>query len=67
MSVFSDKLKAAREAAGLTQTAAAQRAGIAQSLWAQYERGATAPSIDQAARLAQAVGATVGELARKVN
>ncbi len=62
MSAFADNLKAAREAAGLTQTAAALRAGIPQPLWSQYERGETMPSVEQAHRLAEAVGAMLVEL-----
>lgn len=62
MSMFADQLRAARETAGLTQTVAAGRAGIAQPLWSQYERGETMPSVEQAHRLADAVGATLVEL-----
>jgi len=62
MSTFADNLKAAREAAGLTQVDAAGRAGISQPLWSQYERGKTMPSVEQARRLAEAVGAMLVDL-----
>lgn len=61
---FADRLRAARQAAGLTQGEAASRAGISRPAWNRYERGHRSPSIEQAARLAAAVGATLDELVR---
>jgi len=62
MSNFAANLRAARLKAELTQVQAARRAKIAQSSWCEYERGMKAPSMDQAERLAKAVGRGLREL-----
>ncbi len=57
------KLKAARLAAGLTQTEAAERAGMQQPVWARLELGGRPdPSISTIGRLAAALGITVSQL-----
>ena len=62
MTDFAAKLRTARIAAGLSQTEAARRAGLRQSLWSDYERGRKSPSINQSERLAQAVGKHLRDL-----
>ena len=59
---FADRLRTARQAAGLTQGEAASRAGVRRPAWNRYERGRQSPSIAQARRLAAAVGALLAEL-----
>jgi len=62
MSDFAGKLRAARRRKKLTQVEAARRAGIPQPLWSDYERGRKCPSIQQAERLAEAVGTHLNRL-----
>jgi len=59
---FAERLRAAREAAGMTQAQAADAAGIRQPDWSDYETGNVQPSLAQAARLAQAIGARLRDL-----
>lgn len=61
---FARRLRAARLAAGLSQVEAARRAGIPQPHWSAYERGKKSPGLDQAARLAAAVGTTLPALVK---
>lgn len=59
---FGQKLKAARKRAGLSQTEAAERAGVAQPHWVVYEQDARSPRLVQAEKLAAAVGVDLKEL-----
>lgn len=49
-------LRSARQRAGLSQRALAERAGTAQSLVARIERGQTSPRVDTLSRLLEATG-----------
>ena len=49
-------VREARKRAGLTQSALAQRAGVAQSTVARIESGARCPSTDMVERLVRAAG-----------
>lgn len=53
------RLRAARQAAGLSQEETARRAGISISFLSQLERGLKAPGIKIARRLASVLGGTV--------
>jgi DNA-binding XRE family transcriptional regulator len=57
-----NRLRAARERAGLSQADLAARAGISRQAVGAVEAGRHAPSVDTALRLAHAVGATVEEV-----
>lgn len=56
--IFRDNLKLRRNELGLTQTAAAARAEIAQAYWAQMEAGNRYPGPDALAKLATALNTT---------
>ncbi len=70
MNNFGKNLRRARKKAGLTQAQAAKGVNCwgnpvaGQSLWSQYETGKCIPSIAQAERLADAVGATLEDVIR---
>lgn len=51
-----EKLREAREAAGLSMSALARRAGVSQPMMSRYERGESAPSVEALARIAAALG-----------
>lgn len=51
-----------RRREGLTQTELAERAGVAQTVLSQYERGVRNPSAYVLARLAKALDVTMDEL-----
>ncbi len=51
-----------RQRRGLSQQALADRAGLSRNFVAQIERGESSPTVATLARLAAALGATVGEL-----
>lgn len=57
-----EAIRAAREAAGLTQVAAAERAGLQQPDWSDYETGAQQPRIETLRRIAAALGVEPGSL-----
>ena len=59
---FGERLRAAREAAGLTQQQVAERLGITQPSYALWERHAVALKPDQIANVAQILGVRVEEL-----
>ena len=59
---MTNRLRDARERAGLSQAALAARAGISRQAVGAVEAGRHAPSVDTALRLARAVGATVEEV-----
>jgi len=59
---FRENLRAARIAAGLSQTEAANACGARQTTWSRIENGHVWPSIENAERYAQAVGTTLKDL-----
>ena len=56
MTAFGKKLKELREAAGLTQTELAKKAGLSQGGIANLEQGRTQPAWDSVQALAAALG-----------
>jgi len=56
------RIKAAREAKGLTQAQAARAYGCTQPRWAEIEAQRFDPRIETLSRAAQVVGLTLGEL-----
>lgn len=56
---FGDRLRACREAAGLTQAELAAKLGLRQNSISGYESGSVMPEIKDLPRLARAVGARV--------
>jgi transcriptional regulator with XRE-family HTH domain len=59
---FADMLKQAREKAGLSQTALAERTGLPLRSIQNWEQGHRAPRVAVVPRLAQAVGVPVEKL-----
>jgi transcriptional regulator with XRE-family HTH domain len=57
LAIFGSRIKASRESLGISQEAAAERAGISQSHWSKIERGAVDPSIGQVLRIQTALNA----------
>jgi transcriptional regulator with XRE-family HTH domain len=57
LAAFGARVRASREALGLSQELAAKRAGISQSHWSKVERGAVDPSIGQVLRIQMALNA----------
>lgn len=55
-------IKQLRKAKGLTQQELAQNAGVSYLSIHRYESGERIPSVDIAARIAQALGCTVDDL-----
>lgn len=55
-------IKQLRKAKGLTQQELAQKAGVSYLSIHRYESGERIPSVDIAARIAQALGCTVDDL-----
>ena len=64
---FADNIKARRFRAGLTQTHAADLAGVSQSYWSELEAGVSRPGIDVLVRAAHALGCEPGELLNEKN
>jgi transcriptional regulator with XRE-family HTH domain len=60
---MSHRLKMLREAAGMTQAALAAAAGVSVRSYQQWEQGVRTPLFDAAARIAQALGVSLDELA----
>ena len=54
---FGERVRASREANGISQEVAARRAGISQSNWSKVERGAIDPSLGQVLRIQMALNA----------
>lgn len=52
MSKFSERIKAERKKAGLTQREIAEKLGITASAYTQYETDKTQPSLETASKLA---------------
>lgn len=62
---ISDKIREARQSAGLTQEEAAEQAfgsAARQSHWSQYETGAVCPDIPTLRRIAEALGVKIATL-----
>lgn len=56
---FGSQLRAARQAAGLTQTEAASRAGTDQGRWSKWEADKIVPDVPSLAKIGEALGCTV--------
>jgi transcriptional regulator with XRE-family HTH domain len=59
---FASQLRTLREAAGLSQPALAERAGISVDSIQNWEQGRTRPRLEALGKLARALGATVDAL-----
>ena len=60
---FSERLRAARESKGLSQTDLAKRAGFQPSAICHFENGRRAPSLDSLKKLADALSVSLDYLA----
>ncbi len=56
------RIKEKRKEKNLSQCELAQKVGVNQTAVGQWERGATMPSLDKAALIANALGCTIDEL-----
>ena len=63
MSMFGDKMRAARERLGLSQVALGQRLGMVRQQINNYEQGRFEPSWDTARRIADALDVSLDYLA----
>jgi transcriptional regulator with XRE-family HTH domain len=63
MPTFAESLAVARTAAGLSQYALAQKAGISKQSLSTLELGTRQPSLETAMKLAKALGITIDQLA----
>lgn len=63
MTALGDRIRTARQAARLSQTALADAVGATQQQVSHWESGRKEPSLYYAARLARALGVTLDELA----
>jgi len=59
------RLKALREAAGMTTTQLGDAVGVSQSMISNMEREFKTPSVEVLVRLAERLGATLEELVKK--
>jgi len=59
---FKQRVREARLAAGLTQSLAAQRVGVTQWAWYNWESGRRTPSIKMAQRIATVLNVPIGRL-----
>lgn len=62
MSVLSENLKKARQAAGVTQSSMADFFGVTRSAVAQWESGVTAPDVSKLRDIANYLHTSVGQL-----
>lgn len=62
--VVRDNILSYRKSQRMTQTVAAQRAGVSQSHWARLEAGEMTPSLESLAKIANALGIHPDELLR---
>lgn len=60
---FAKRLQEFRMRAGLSQSGLAEKSGVSVRTLQEYEQGKMVPSIDKAAKLAQALGVSLDELA----
>ena len=56
------RIREKRKEKNLSQCELAQKVGVNQTAVSQWERGATMPSLDKAASIANALGCTIDEL-----
>lgn len=66
LAALSRNIKAAREAAGLTQDQAADAAEMQSAVYSRIERGEVDPRLSSLAKIAAGFGVTVGDLTRDV-
>jgi transcriptional regulator with XRE-family HTH domain len=59
---FRVNIREARTSDGISQVDAARRAEIPQSLWSEIETGDAMPGLNNAERMAQALGHTLAEM-----
>jgi transcriptional regulator with XRE-family HTH domain len=64
--IMGETLKGLREGRGLTQVQLAERSGVPLGSLRNYEQGHRTPLLDQAARLAKALGCSIDEIAPDV-
>jgi transcriptional regulator with XRE-family HTH domain len=62
VSVFPQRLREVRAAAGLKQTDVADRLGVSSVTVSRWERGAMTPPLSRVHEIADALGVAVGEL-----
>ncbi len=64
---FPDRLKAAREKKGFTQSQLAERSGLQPSAVSHFEAGRRAPSFDNLKKLADALGVAIDYLLGRID
>jgi transcriptional regulator with XRE-family HTH domain len=64
LAILARNIKAARDAAGLTQDDAAHAAGMQPAVYSRIERGEVDPRLSSLTRIATGLGVTVGDLTR---
>ena len=62
MTTTAEKIRTRRRQLGLTQTEAAERAGLLQPNWSDYESGKASPTLVVLRRIAVALECEAGEL-----
>jgi transcriptional regulator with XRE-family HTH domain len=62
-----EKIQQLREGRGLTQVQLAQRSGVPLGSLRNYEQGHRTPLLDQAAKLAKALGCSIDDIAPDVD
>lgn len=67
MSVFSERLKALREARGLTQTRLAEMIDVQPRAYNRWERGHISPQLETLLKLADVLQVSLDELVGRVN
>jgi len=58
----SEKIREARQAAGLSQEAAARKLDVSASTWAHWEQGVNEPRLEAFRRIAKLLGVNPGDL-----
>jgi transcriptional regulator with XRE-family HTH domain len=66
LAALSRNVKAARDAAGLTQDQAADAAGMQSAVYSRIERGEVDPRLSSLTKIAAALGAPLTDLLRDV-
>lgn len=66
LAALSHNIKAAREAAGLTQDQAADAAEMQSAVYSRIERGEVDPRLSSVAKIAAGLSVTVADLTRDV-
>lgn len=62
MEAVHERVRRLRERSGLSQRDAERESGLSQSTWSRIESGARQPSAIEIVAIADAIGATVGEV-----